>query len=149
MSDNVTRLFAGAGRMSEKTAGQKPRTTEEPAHTITGKATAAWIFPDGRASHLDPELPATTVAGGSRLFSRDHHEVGGQARRATNVTLEEAAALQTFPPDFNWDATLPNGRRITKGDQHQVNGNAVPPLLAKRILEALWAGPANEMKEAA
>lgn len=38
-------LFAGAGKTSQFTAGQRPRPTTLPAHTITGKGTAAWIKP--------------------------------------------------------------------------------------------------------
>lgn len=36
--------FAGAGRTSQKTSGQRPRiTASEPAHTITGKGTATFL----------------------------------------------------------------------------------------------------------
>lgn len=35
--------FAGAGRTSQNTSGQRPREAAEPAHTITGKATATWL----------------------------------------------------------------------------------------------------------
>ena len=91
--------FCGAGITSEVTAGQRPRESNEPAHTITGKGTAAW-------KTWEKEVP--------------------QTRR---VTVEEAAILQSFPADYPWRGS------ITK--QFQQVGNAIPPLLAKRILEVV------------
>lgn len=45
------------------------------------------------------------------------------------ISLREAACLQTFPRDFMFEGTLTSkGRQV---------GNAVPPLLARRIAEAL------------
>lgn len=35
--------FAGAGATAQTTGGQRQRSVDEPAHTITGKGTAAWI----------------------------------------------------------------------------------------------------------
>lgn len=50
---------------------------------------------------------------------------------AVNITIQEAQLLQTFPADFVFAGT--------KGKQGLQVGNAVPPLLAQRILDALWA----------
>ncbi|MDL5351121.1 DNA cytosine methyltransferase [Microbacterium sp. zg-YB36] len=47
------------------------------------------------------------------------------------VTIEEAAALQSYPADFKFAGT--------KGSIGLQIGNAVPPLLAKAILEELWS----------
>ena len=49
------------------------------------------------------------------------------------VTVEEAAVLQSFPPDVVL--------RGTQSDKHLVVGNAVPPLLAEAVLAALLAPP--------
>lgn len=146
---------AGAGSAAEKTAGQIPRPDDSPAHTVTGKGNGVWVPADrpsftvtgggaatggaevfGRHAHaiiekmhLDPNKPATTVAGDPRLSSRDHHEHGAQNGRATRLTVAEAAALQSYPPGFTFAGT--------KTKQFLQVGNAVPPLLAEAILRAV------------
>lgn len=110
---------------------------ERPAPTVTGGGGAtggAEVF--GRRGreiiakmHLDPSKPATTVAGDPRLSSRDHHEHGAQSGRASRVTVEEAAALQSYPAGFTFAGT--------KTKQFLQIGNAVPPLLAEAILRAV------------
>lgn len=86
-----------------------------------------WVDERPGAEHHDPEKPATTVAGDPRISSRDHHEPGAQSGRAMRVTIEEAAALQSYPPGFVFSGT--------KTKQFLQVGNAVPPLLAEAILK--------------
>lgn len=104
------------------TTGERyERDIEKPAPTVvSGTRSAMW---------LDPAKPSTTVAGDPRLSSRDHHEHGAQNGRATRVTIEEAAALQSYPPGFTFAGT--------KTKQFLQVGNAVPPLLAEAILRAV------------
>ena len=73
--------FAGAGQTARKTAGQIPRDFDQPAHTITGAGSAAWI-----------------VQSGTRPWDANDP----QSRR---VTVQEAAVLQTFPDDYPWRGT--------------------------------------------
>lgn len=96
------------------------------------------------------ETPATTVAGDPRLTARSHHEHGEQGREAVGreqvesgeydgrsavrVTLEEAAILQGFPPDYPFQ-----GSRTAKFTQV---GNAVPPPLARAVIAALISAEA-------
>lgn len=79
------------------------------------------------------------------MTDRSHHGPGEQGRRSTNVTVREAATLQTYPLDFEFAGG--------KGDQCQQIGNAAPPLFAEVFLTALWAdAPAKnaaELREAA
>lgn len=100
-------------------AARGERAADTPAPTMTSKA-------DRNQWHLDPEKPATTVAADPRLSSRDHHEHGAQAARATRVTVAEAAALQSYPEGFEFAGA--------KTKQFLQIGNAVPPLLAEAIL---------------
>lgn len=94
--------------------------------------------------------PATTVVGSFNpnvIAAPGYRTVGGASRQnaegSVNVSVEEAATLQSFPPDFVWDATRPNGKPLPKGAKYLAIGNAVPPLMARRVLEALWTTPAE------
>lgn len=50
-------------------------------------------------------------------------------RRMRRITVEEAAALQSFPLDWKW--------RGPRGAMYRQVGNAVPPLLAERVAIAI------------
>ncbi len=138
-----------------------------PAPTVTGGgALTGGAEPFGRhgraivekiAEEWQEEHPATTVAGDSRVWPPGHKVNGDDAARlgdeaarerygdragtrASRVTVAEAAALQSYPDDFAWDAEVPDPRNparmkpITKTNQFLQVGNAVPPLLAEAIL---------------
>ena len=97
------------------------------------------------------ERPATTVAGDARVFPPGHkvnaddlaHGRGGQQRSgaghtngtardaAVRVSVQEAAILQSFPPDWPWHGT--------QTSVFQQIGNAIPPGLARPVLEAAIA----------
>jgi DNA (cytosine-5)-methyltransferase 1 len=111
-----------------------PRPAGEPAPTIAGQGLAKsrhvwrnW----GGGGPTPSERPATTVAGDPRLSSPTHHNHGEQNAHSIRVSLEEAAILQSFPPDYPFQGT--------KSKQFEQVGNAVPPLLAHAILSALLA----------
>ncbi len=79
------------------------------------------------------QRPATSVNGDPRIAAPGRHDPdvpGSQYGEGTvRVTIEEAAALQTFPPGYPWQGT--------QGQRFQQIGNAVPPLLAAHILRAV------------
>lgn len=97
------------------------------------------------------ERPATTVAGDARVFPPGHkvnaddlaHGRGGQKRSgaghtngtardaAVRVSVQEAAVLQSFPPDWPWVGT--------QTSMFQQIGNAIPPGVARPILAAAIA----------
>lgn len=108
---------------------------------VGGSAARAAIYAEQYAGRWVFERPATTVVGS---FSPDVIAAPGHRDRETSrqdapgsvrVTFEEAAALQSFPPDFVWKGT--------KTARFQIVGNAVPPLMAEAILRSLLA-PAEE-----
>ena len=126
------------------------RAVELPAPTMTaGSRSARWV----------DERPATTVAGDSRVWAPGHKVNSDDERRlgeaearerygdragktAERITIAEAAALQSYPASFRWDAehvdpktgkTKPN----TATKTYLQIGNAVPPVLAAAILGTL------------
>lgn len=145
----VASKVQGTGR-TERYGERRPRELDEPAFTV--RANAGGAEPGGfRFVHavtgdpinLDPSLPATTVAGDRRLSSREHHAHGEQNSTSTKVTVAEAAALQSYPADFDWTPVVPvlrkgvdTGRTKPMGETkaYQQIGNAVPPLLAQAVL---------------
>lgn len=104
------------------------RTIDQPAPTLTSKADRnKWIFQNGNqanASKRGADQPAPTIAFGHNS-SRVEWVDGA---RSAKVTVEEARALQTYPP-FIWCGS--------KSKQFLQIGNAVPPLLAEHVLAAL------------
>ena len=116
-------------------AGNQPNApvhaTEEPAPTVHfGRALK------GECPHGPSERPATTVACDRRVHPPGHKQNASDApgrfeqRRGANavrVTVEQAAVLQGFPTDYPW--------RGTRTRQFEQVGNAVPPPLARRVLE--------------
>lgn len=86
----------------------------------------------GTPGHWAWRRPATTLTADPRVFQPGgHHAPGEQSRNALQVTPQEAATLQSFSPDYPWQGT--------ETEQHRQIGNAIPPLLACRILGALTA----------
>lgn len=102
-------------------------TTERPAPTVVATRRSAGGMLIGRQ-----------LADGSRMDVGGHSgDVGisGGQLAGVRVTVEEAAALQSFPPDLVLLGT--------QGEKHLVVGNAVPPLMAAAILRELIAPPAE------
>jgi DNA (cytosine-5)-methyltransferase 1 len=116
----------------------------------------------GRPLNLDapaPTLPATM--GGNRTPIIDQHQLehGGESwvvgyhghlwsggapyasipGRLRRLTVEEAAAIQTFPPEMRWHGRL--------SQQFRQIGNAVPPQLAFHVALAVRAALAKRAIE--
>jgi DNA (cytosine-5)-methyltransferase 1 len=139
-----------------------PRPAPAPAHTITGKGTAAWVFSGGaekKATERGLDEPAPTVfsqrSGNLNWKLRNGNQQNACERRAcepagtlffsarTNavdlvdesgtrrVTVEEAAALQSFPPGYPFYGT--------KSQKYRQVGDAVPPLLSAAVLRQFFS----------
>ena len=101
--------------------GRAERMSGEPAVAITGRADlCAWVT----------ERPATTVQGDPRIGRPGHKDRDkGESQfeqDSVRITVQEAAVLQSFAPDYPWQGT--------KTKQFEQVGNAIPPLLAEHVL---------------
>jgi DNA (cytosine-5)-methyltransferase 1 len=99
------------------------RAPAKPALTITATGKQSWVH----------RRPATTVAcdprvarpGSKRSVGRP--AAAGRSENAVRVTVEQAALLQGFPAGYPWQGP--------RGQQFRQVGNAVPPPLARRVIE--------------
>lgn len=105
---------------------EHPVKLPEPTHflPVTMREAIGWGF----------DAPAPTVTAGGTKTGGWEPFARAELRRALGrrLTTSEAAILQTFPPDFPWKG--PKGR---VGAQI---GNAIPPLLAKAVVQAAQGG---------
>lgn len=111
-----------------------------------------WLTPEGKprindqsGEGFDPswvdERPSATVAsrdlvGHPGATSNQFNDSEKSRNDGIRITVQEAAILQSFPPDYPW-----TGSRTKQFEQV---GNAVPCLLALRVLEAVSAGRVDQ-----
>lgn len=86
------------------------------------------------------DRPATTVVGSFRpdvIAGPGHHDTSRQdAPGSVRVTVQEAAILQSFRPDYEWSGS--------RTKQYEQVGNAIPPRLAAHVVaSAVGIDPTN------
>lgn len=102
-----------------------------------------WVVNDQSGGERDPDWPttrpATTVATRDLVADPGHNVNRHDAAHVTKsrndgirVTVDEAAALQSYPPGFAWVGS--------KTSTFRQIGNAVPPLLGWHVLRAAIEG---------
>lgn len=108
----------------------RPRSVDEPASTITSKTRP--VYRGGSATNStrrDIESPAPTVYFGhaqNTVEWMDAQDADDPRKRGRQVTVTEAAVLQSFPHDYPWAGS--------RTRQYQQIGDAIPPVLAAAIV---------------
>lgn len=111
------------------------RSSEEPAPTLRFGArlnAVEWKLRaagQANAAVRDASEPSPTIIGGHDTANRVWTTGDRQNGYAVRVSEAEAAVLQGFPPDYPWQGS--------QSKRFQQIGNAVPPPLARAVLEAL------------
>lgn len=76
---------------------------------------------------LRPDEPSTTII--AHLYKDGNRYIHYDSKQARTITPREAARIQSFPDDFDFVGS--------RGSVYQMIGNAVPPLLAKKVAYAV------------
>lgn len=76
---------------------------------------------------LEPDEPSTTII--AHLYKDGNRFIHYDETQQRTITAREAARLQSFPDDFEFLGS--------RGNAYQMIGNAVPPLLANAVAEAI------------
>lgn len=101
--------------------------TERPSVTLGNAVFRGLVGGSGAKEAIMKEYRGGRFVPSPQAKGEGHAEI-------TRITVEEAAALQSFPPGWKFAGTKTKvGLQI---------GNAVPPLLAKAALEHVWASHA-------
>jgi len=103
------------------------RSITEPAPTVgMGNDAAGWAW----------ERPATTITGDPRITVPGRHDPNARGYsqqygpNPIRCTVDELAVLQSFPSGYPFQGS--------ETSQFRQVGNAVPPLLAQRIVEQFY-----------
>ena len=139
-SSSECRALGGRPRWAGLAGPAAAATTHSPARAASthghGEGRRLAGHPSARRRHPGclGDRPATTVIGsfapdviaapGYRLQESRQNAAG-----SVRVTVQEAAILQSFPPDYPWQGS--------RTKQFEQVGNAVPPRLASHVLAAV------------
>ncbi|MFE3266166.1 DNA cytosine methyltransferase [Streptomyces sp. NPDC059215] len=122
-----------------RAAGGNEFSADGPSNALTGRA-RSWKLRSGQGWKSSPGQPTGNTDRYERMISEPSFTITGTANRCKwigdgveerNLTLAEAAILQSFPSDYPFHGT--------RTSQFQQIGNAVPPLLATAALRSIAA----------
>lgn len=131
-------------RVTEETpawAGERPAPTLLSTHRSDVGGLVGRQLPPGEGHHVGGKdwtdgRPATTVGCDDRVSKPGHKgdrrfepDYVPQMQDAIRISIEEASILQGFPYNYPWQGS--------RTKQFEQVGNAVPPPLARAVLEAL------------
>jgi DNA (cytosine-5)-methyltransferase 1 len=129
----------------QRQTGAVPRSVDAPAPTMLamGLAKGVPVWRGGyfrgdaqaNATVRPIDAPAPTIKGGHSSL-----DMGWVRQSGIRLSIEEASILQSFRADYPWQGS--------RSSAFLQVGNAVPPLMARRIVEAL-VGPALSLTEEA
>lgn len=103
---------------------ETPRWVPTPAIAGDTQDDVAWVYERPSPTIVGSFAPDVVAAPGYRTtVSRQN------ARGSVRVAVQEAAVLQSFPPDYPWQGS--------RTRQYQQVGNAIPPLLARAVLSSV------------
>ena len=77
--------------------------------------------------NLEWDKPSQTIV--AHLYKDGLMFIHPDGKQARSITVKEAALLQSFPDDFDFIESM--------GYNYKMIGNAVPPLMAKKIALAI------------
>jgi DNA (cytosine-5)-methyltransferase 1 len=81
----------------------------------------------GKYRNLEWDKPSQTIV--AHLYKDGLMFIHPDAEQARSITVKEAALIQSFPDDFEFKESM--------GYNYKMIGNAVPPLMAKKIAKAI------------
>lgn len=107
---------------------------DEPLYGSIDKIKALYTDKTGRTSSVHKYYvlrlnePSNTIV--AHLYKDGLRHIHPDPDQARSITVREAARLQTFDDDFIFESCM--------GDQYKMIGNAVPPLFARKLGDAVY-----------